>query len=67
MNDEETLARKVLRARKAITDKVGKQRGVSGEIACPVCATGKLRYSIAWTNGRIHAGCTTDNCVRWME
>jgi hypothetical protein len=38
----------------------------SGEFPCPVCQAGTLRYSRA-SNGHVHAGCTTDTCVRWME
>lgn len=39
----------------------------AGTIPCPVCKTGTLRYSRATCNGHIHAGCSTDGCVRWME
>lgn len=39
----------------------------AGEMACPVCAAGFLRYSRSGYNGHIHAGCTTTGCVRWME
>ncbi len=38
-----------------------------GEITCPVCKTGKLRYSRAAYNGHVHASCSTATCVRWME
>lgn len=41
--------------------------GISGEVACPVCQAGALRYSVASVNGHIHAQCSTDDCVRWME
>lgn len=75
MNGDETKPKpdfaasfkKVMDARKAITDKEGNKRGVVGEIDCPVCKNGKLRYSIAGVNGHIHANCTTAECVRWME
>lgn len=40
--------------------------GASGEIPCPVCG-GKLRFSRAGYNGHIHAACSTEDCVRWME
>lgn len=42
--------------------------GARGRIDCPVCG-GKetLGFSRAGCNGHIHAGCTTDKCVRWME
>ena len=55
-------------ARKAIVD-----TGLySGEISCPICKTGMLRFSKAKSNGHIHAQCVTDNkrtdgCVGWME
>lgn len=39
----------------------------AGEMDCPVCKTGRLRYSRAAYNGHVHAACSTDNCVRWME
>jgi hypothetical protein len=59
-------------ARKAIVDHLGGPwkrgtKGASGEIDCPVCKTGKLRFSRAGVNGHIHAGCTTKDCVGWME
>jgi hypothetical protein len=39
----------------------------AGEMECPVCKTGKLRYSRAAYNGHVHARCSTDDCVAWME
>lgn len=50
-------------ARRAILAS-GKQ---SGEIVCPCCNGGTLRFSIAKVNGHVHAACSTANCVRWME
>lgn len=41
--------------------------GVGGDIKCPICADGLLRFSRAGINGHIHASCTTEDCVRWME
>jgi len=38
-----------------------------GAIPCPVCKTGTLKYSRAACNGHVHAACSTDGCVRWME
>jgi len=38
-----------------------------GSMACPVCKTGNLRYSRAAYNGHVHAACSTEGCVRWME
>ena len=39
----------------------------AGIMDCPVCKTGKLKYSRSSYNGHIHAACTTVNCVAWME
>lgn len=39
----------------------------SGEMPCPICKTGTLRYSRSSYNGHIHAACTKDDCVGWME
>lgn len=39
----------------------------AGVITCPICGTGKLRYSRAGYNGHVHARCSTDGCVAWME
>lgn len=42
--------------------------GTSGKINCPVCGgDATLRFSRAGINGHIHAACTTEGCVRWME
>lgn len=38
----------------------------AGKMKCPLCA-GELRYSRAGYNGHIHAACSTEGCVRWME
>ena len=65
----ETMARmnKIMEVRVSILADA-KDRGVaSGMICCPVCVTGKVRYSIAGSNGHVHAKCSTDGCVGWME
>lgn len=40
---------------------------VAGAILCPACGIGKLRFSRSGYNGHIHAACSNENCVRWME
>lgn len=61
------------KARMAIVESLGGPwkrgtPGASGSIDCPVCGGQKtLRFSRAGVNGHIHAGCQTENCVRWME
>lgn len=59
-------------ARKAIVENAGGpwekgMPGTSGELPCPCCKSGTLRYSRAGYNGHIHAACTTEGCARWME
>ena len=57
-------------ARQAITDKHGTQKPqltFGGEMACPICSSGKLSYQISAVNGHIAAKCETENCVQWME
>jgi hypothetical protein len=39
----------------------------AGEMKCPVCKVGTLRYSRAAYNGHVHAACSNCECVRWME
>lgn len=63
----------VMNARKAIVAHLGGpwKRGTAnaaGVIDCPVCG-GKesLRFRRAGYNGHIHAACTTQNCVSWVE
>lgn len=61
------------KARAAIVESLGGPwkkgtPGASGAIDCPVCEGEKtLRFSRAGYNGHIHAACTTEDCVRWME
>jgi hypothetical protein len=62
----------MMTARKAIVDDCGgpwKKGGDQkhGQLSCPVCTTGVLRYSRAAYNGHIHAQCSTKSCVAWME
>lgn len=45
----------------------GKGNGGIGEIACPSCDGGRLRYSVAGYNGHMHGKCSTPGCVSWME
>jgi len=59
-------------ARAAIVDYFGGpwKKGMDGSggfIDCPVCKTGTLKFSRSGYNGHIHAACTTNDCVSWME
>lgn len=44
-----------------------KGTGGTGEMPCPCCKDGLLRYSVASYNGHMHAKCSTEDCVSWME
>ncbi len=64
--------RDMVTARKAIVAKLGpytkrKSPDAHGTIPCPVCTTGTLGYRRAAYNGHIHARCSTEGCVAWME
>jgi len=50
-------------------EKRGFKKGNSGRghIACPVCKSGELHYSVAGYNGHMHGRCTTDKCISWMQ
>lgn len=41
----------------------------SGEIDCPACGTGKVRFTAYPYRGHphVHAACSTTDCARWME
>ena len=41
--------------------------GGRGEVKCPACPDGTLRYTVAGVNGHMHAKCTTEDCASWME
>lgn len=45
----------------------GEGHGGQGELPCPVCQTGLLRYIVAAFNGHMHAACNTKDCISWME
>lgn len=57
---------RVATARAAIVTRHGKARGLAGDLSCPNCADGTLRYSIAG-NGHIHAACSTPDCCARLE
>ena len=68
--DFETVFEKIKIARKAITDLHGARKPpetVRAEMPCPICNSGSLHYSIAASNGHIHARCDTEKCISWME
>lgn len=69
--DFEKEIERIGKVRKMITDKhiedKKKHRDVSGEIECPYCKDGYIRYGIAYSyNGHVWASCS-NKCVEWME
>lgn len=71
--EDEKRFQAIGKARVAIVDCLGGpwKRGMPGAVGavdCPVCGgEGTLEFSRAGYNGHIHAGCSTADCVRWME
>ena len=62
----------VIKARDAIVEHLGGpwkkgMKGSAGAIPCPVCEKGDLRFARFGYNGHIHAACSTNGCVSWME
>lgn len=51
----------------AIQEHAAGQRGIANVIPCPACGTGQLHYSVARSNGHIHARCSTPGCVTFMQ
>lgn len=51
----------------ARASRLKKGTGGRGELPCPACEKGTLRYSVAGINGHMHAACSDQACVRWME
>lgn len=39
---------------------------IKGSIVCPICGEGEVRYQIQ-SNGHMRAGCSTPDCVEWIE
>lgn len=46
---------------------LGRGNGGQGTMPCPAGCGGQLRYSVASVNGHMHARCSTEGCVSWME
>lgn len=45
----------------------GVGRGGKSGMPCPVGCGGAVNYSVADCNGHMHASCTTDGCISFME
>jgi len=70
--DSEAFVARMLTTRKTIladiaTKQIPDDGSSAGTIPCPICGTGEVRYRRSGYNGHIHAKCSTENCVAWME
>ena len=63
---QELLARIGI-VRTAIVEATGGKWDVAGEIPCPCCEGGTVRYGVSGYNGHMRAGCSTPHCVSWQE
>jgi hypothetical protein len=46
---------------------LGQGKPGTGEIACPICKRGKIRYNVASCNGHVAAACSTPKCLRFIQ
>ncbi len=60
------LFENVMNARSLIVKDSEGKRNRAEKVDCPVCSAGKLEYYVAF-NGHIHATCTTEHCLNWLE
>ena len=60
---------KALRAAKDDAKAHGLKKGSGGygNVKCPNCEDGQIKYSVASYNGHMHAACSTPHCASWME
>lgn len=57
----------VMTARAHILKMIDKHGVSHGRTQCPVCTDGILSFTQAQINNHIHASCSTEGCVSWME
>jgi hypothetical protein len=51
-----------------LTERGQLKQSVTGAIVCPACNAGTVRYTYAGSyNRHIHAQCSTEGCVQWLE
>lgn len=66
---EKSLA-ETLVAYAAVRERIGTRKPTTdlvGEMLCPVCDEGTLRYSVSSYNNHLWGCCSTESCVRWVE
>lgn len=55
----------IMEVKKAILLNIEKTGKEASTITCPLCR-GQVSYTRAY-NGHVHAKCSSDDCVYWME
>lgn len=63
----EKITAETLTAKAAIEQAIKAGAPSTGDIPCPACKAGQLKYSRSDYNGHIWAKCTTEDCVTFME
>jgi len=53
-------------ARNAISAATSDKKQAAGVIECTSCKTGRLHYR-KYLNGHIHAVCSTNDCIKFLE
>ena len=63
MLDDIMLVRKAIREKHPEGDKF-----IQDSIPCPICKKGTVSFMISdHYNGHIHANCSDEECINWME
>ncbi len=68
MNDElPKIYVHALEALATIQAKHPEKEDAQGEIDCPACRDGKIKYTVSGYNGHVWAKCTTPDCIRFIQ
>lgn len=51
----------------AESKKLGRGHAGHSSLPCSICKDGTIHYFVAGVNGHIHAVCSTEGCLRFME
>jgi hypothetical protein len=54
-------------ARKHARKALGSGAPGAGEIPCPACGSGVIRYTVRAPYGRLDGACSTSGCVLWSN
>ena len=65
--ESEVVARHIQIARDTIEQIYNMDKVSRGFGPCPICHKGMLKYRVSDNGTKIHAVCTTEGCVAWVE